>query len=190
MPKYVQPITDRTTEDIRNRTQKAFWDVVDWQRVNGNTEYAAALVKAFLSIEIVLNPVVEPGMATIPKVAEFNSLIQNIEIVRDAAGFEYNTLFEDLNSAWIEGFGAASPDYEDVNAWEKTLELLAAFLLDGASYTVYSGMATAGEPYYYQTRWMDFQWVEPLLAWKRSPRTGVAISGRGLTMQNSFRRYG
>ena len=48
---WVTPIVDRALSDITGRTSKGFFNVADWERIDGNT----AVIKAMLDTAGYLN---------------------------------------------------------------------------------------------------------------------------------------
>ncbi|MDD2921480.1 MAG: hypothetical protein PHQ36_04270, partial [Anaerolineales bacterium] len=80
--KYITPITDRTVEDIANKTAKAFFNVLDWHRIHNNTQVTKALMDFLYSISVPQESLIEPTIVTVPTIAELNSLLKNIEEIR------------------------------------------------------------------------------------------------------------
>jgi hypothetical protein len=118
---YVTPIFDRTLADITNKTSKAYFNVADWVRVNGNAEYIKELIESFLGISIQLDTVSTPTTATIPTVTDLNTLLANIEHLRTVSEVIQTTA---IKHDWVAGIGEKAPDYLDVNKWEQTIDVI------------------------------------------------------------------
>lgn len=187
--KYIEPITDRTATDITNKTAKAYFNLIDWNRINGNTLIVEALVEFLLSIGISNTSLSVPTITTIPTVAQINSLITNINNILAASGLPALTGLADLKDDWTAGSGSISPDYEDVNDWEDVLDIIFNNIGKSVEFTVYCGVASVGQTRFYQHRWRQYGWVPESETPVRVPRVNVGDCGSGLMRQNGFRRY-
>jgi hypothetical protein len=188
--KYVPPITDRTAEDIATQTDKAFFNVADWVRVYGNAELVKTIVEIVLSISITFDAVAEPTTTSIPTVAAFNTLLANINRIRLNSRLSGIDGLVAVNENWTAGISEDAPTYDTVNEWELVLDLIRDNIyLSITYYTVYCGVANAGQPRFYQSRWRQYNFVLPSLTPVRRARTGNATCGVGLTRNNYFRRY-
>jgi hypothetical protein len=188
--KYITPIYDRTADDVTNKTAKAFFNVADWQRVYNNQQVTKALLDFLLSINIPFNTLTAPSMTTIPTVAELNALLENIEQIRADSNLPAITGLTAIKTDWAEGSSADSPDYLDVNDWERVLHIIFGSIAASVEYAVYCGVANTGQPRFYQHRFRQFAgWVQPSVTPTRKARAGISSSGAGLTRNNGFRRY-
>lgn len=189
MSPYTTPIYDRTATDIANETAKGFFNVADWERIYGNSEVVHAIISFLSTHTITFDELGAPTITTIPAVADFNTFLANIERMREAAWLPTLTGIVEIKDDWQGGGAAAAPDYEDANDWERVLELVRAQIVLNADYRIYCGVARVGQVRFYQHRWRLFGWVPNSASPVRRPRTGIAISGVGLTRNNFFRRY-
>ena len=187
--KYITPITDRTVADLVNRTDKAFFNVTDWERIYGNAEYVNNLLRLLLSINITFDTITAPTMIAIPTVADFNTLLTNINRIRIGAGFEGVPDLVELQTAWTAGATAIAFTYVDVNQWEQMLFVLCGLVSALADYIVFCGVANVGQPRFYQHRFRVFPFVQDAASPVRRARTNAAICSAGLTRNNRFRRY-
>ena len=121
---WITPITDRTTTDIGARTSKAFFNIVDWVRVYGNSEQIHALSEALLLIDIDFTSLTAPTITQFPSADDINTLVENIDLVRESAALPAALAPSALDHTYLEGTSAAAPSFEDVNAWEKALETI------------------------------------------------------------------
>jgi hypothetical protein len=149
---WTEPITDRTLTDIQTRTAKAFLNVSDWVRIDGNTSEVQAQILALLGATVSLNDLTEPTITQFPDVAEINTLIENIGALQAGACLPTGTGIIALKHDYVAGNGAVAPDYQAVNAWETNLKLIHDLLPNAADYTVHCGVATAGQPRFWQAR--------------------------------------
>lgn len=186
---WIEPIFDRTLEDVTEETSKGFFNVVDWIRINGNTKFTNLLINKLKELNIVLDVLEEPTITSIPTVSDINRFVSNIERIRKASGVPLSTGLVKLKDDYTGGLAGLTPDYEDVNDWERDLEILRNYLLTSMGYIVYSGVARSGQSRLWQVRFRRWNLVLPVPNPDRRPRTAVAISGTSLTRQNSFRRY-
>jgi hypothetical protein len=187
--RFVTPITDRTAADIAAKTAKAYLNILDWVRIYGNAEYVNWLLEYLSDVEIEFNTLTEPTITTIPEGAgDINELLENIEQIRVWSGIASYGGMTEIKDDWFSGPAAAAPDYEDVNQWEETLEIIHEAIFRSSDYRIYCGVATAGQERFYQHRWRRM-WVLPSTSPVRRSRTGVAMANAGLTRNNMFRRY-
>ena len=215
--KWTDAIYDRTETDIDNRTPKAFFNVADWIRINGNTEIIHALVNVFVGVEIDMNEIEEPTVTHFPSASEINQFIENIENLRQTSSFSVSSGIVELNHNYLSGASAIAPDYEDVNDWERDLALLRDYLLYHANYSLYCGTFNCGQMRYWQNGFRyspdvvkeeydpkryprtgntcgagilrQNKWRSPYDGRFRRLRCGVGVCGVGLTRNNNFRRY-
>lgn len=187
--KYITPVYDRTALDVTNRTAKGFLNVADWQRVYNNAQVTKALVDFLLSISITFDTLTEPTITTIPTVSELNTLLANIDRIRINSALPAISGLVEIKDDWTAGSSADTPTYLDVNDWEQVLNVIFTMIGYSVEYIIYCGVATTGQPRFYQHRWRMFGWVEPSATPVRRSRVNVATSGTGLTRTNGFRRY-
>jgi hypothetical protein len=188
MPKYMTPIFDRTASDIENLTAKAFFNIVDWERVNHNTQTINELVSAITTTDVEFTLLDIPTITTFPTAAEINALITNIENVRIACGLPIDGLVE-LKNDWKAGMSGQSPNFEDVNDWESVLEIIFRNMKNSAEYIIYCGVSSVGQIRHWQNRYRRYAWVEASDTPVRRPRTNVGNCGTGLMRQNGWRKY-
>lgn len=191
MTTYQNPITDRTAEDVTNKTVKAFFNVADWQRIYNNAQVTKSLVDFLLSINITFNSVATSTITTIPTAASLNTLLANINlIVTSKNNLPAIAGLTTLKDDWAEGTGADSPDYLDANEWETILDLILSMVINAVEYRIYCGVANVGQPRFWQHRFRDLlSWVANAVSPVRLARTGIAACGVGLMRNNRFRRY-
>jgi hypothetical protein len=187
--RYIAPVTDRSAADIANKTAKAFFNVADWQRVHNNAQVTKALVDFLLSINVTFDAVIEPTIATVPTVAQLNALLGNIDRLRIESSLPAITGLAEITSDWQSGTGANAPDYLDANEWEQVLDVILNSVAKAVEYQIYCGVANVGQMRFYQSRWRKYAWVQNAVSPVRSHRTGIAVSGAGITWNNGFRRY-
>ncbi len=152
MPSWVTPITDRTELDILGRTAKAFLNVADWVRIDGNTQVVRDEINTILAMSVTITPLTAPVITDFPDVADINTLIENIDILRVAACLPVGTGIVSLKHDYQAGPGAVAPYYEDVNDWEGDLLLLHTLLPYAADYFVRCGVANCGQARFWQAR--------------------------------------
>ncbi len=184
---WTSPITDRTLEDILQRTEKAFFNVSDWLRIYGNSQIVSILVNALLGLGVPFTELEPPAITHFPTADEINDLIANIDRLRQAAALPESSGVVPLKTDWQPGSGAAAPDYEDVNDWERDLDLIRSLLVEAMEYAIFCGVAAAGQPRYWQNRFRRWpHYVKPVDR-RRLPRAGVAAAGNGITRANRWR---
>lgn len=166
--KYIEAITDRTQTDITNKTAKAYFNIIDWRRIDNNSRVAKLLVDFILSINVTFNAVIEPTITTIPAVTDINELLENIESLRLSTIAYPITGVVEIKDDYAEGIGVTSPDFENANSWENNIHL------------IYCGIGTASG---------YTAWIPPSATPVRRARANVATCGAGATRQNYFRRY-
>jgi hypothetical protein len=190
MSRWIDAITDRTLTDILTRTAKAFINVSDWMRIYGNTEQVQAAIRLMLALEVPITELPEPVIAQFPDVADVNALIENIELLGQAACLPATIYSPLIKHDYVAGNGAVAPDYEDVNLWEQDLDTIRAMLARAVDQMVYCGVAGCGQERLWQARFRVWSgWVQPAASPVRSPRCGFVSCGSGLTRQNSWRKY-
>jgi len=133
---YITAITNRTIEDVRNKTSKAYFNIADWERIYNNTFLTKNLAEILLSSGITLSTLSVPTITTIPTAANFNALLTNIETLRLAVISESITGAQtEINDAWEAGLLKTAPDWEDANLWESTIDAIWVHF-DGGTYPV------------------------------------------------------
>jgi hypothetical protein len=187
--KWIDSISDRTALDIANRTSKAFLNVADWIRIYGNTQQAQAVVNILLALNIPLTPLIAPTTVAVPAVSDINTLIANIDLLRVAACLPSATGIATLKHDYQAGSSAIAPDYNAVNDWERDLQLIRDCLVTAVDYMVYCGVASAGQPRFWQAHFHTWAWVPAASSPVRHLRCGLSSTGSGLLRQNYFRRY-
>ena len=123
---YIPAITDRVLSDVTPPiTSKGYFNVSDWERINGNTRYARNLAEVMLDITILLSNLTTPTITVFPSFTSFNALLGNIESLRlmvigeSIAGAE-----TEIKDDYTGGAGSDAPDYQDVNLWESTIDAI------------------------------------------------------------------
>lgn len=187
---WTKPIYDRTDQDILNRTSKAFFNVSDWLRVNGNTQDVKTLVDIMLAIDVPFDDLgAAPQIAEFPSYARINALLGNIDSLRAEARLPAATGVVPIKHNYVPGSGAVAPDYKAVNDWERDLFLIRKLIVFACDYWLYTGTFNCG-----QTRWLQNgfrSWPHYIKSTSetRIARAGVSGVGQSLTRQNKFRRY-
>lgn len=156
---YTPGIFDRTQTDIDTRTNKAFFNVADWDRIEDNAiAVREVLVNQFGILVTFTGTTSAPAITSIPDVDDFNRLLENIEQLRQAALSVMPALTASaVTHDWVAGVAQDAPDYTDVNHWEEVIDIINN-LLD-----IYVDLVF------------------------RYPRCGIAMANSGLTWNNRFR---
>lgn len=121
-------ITDRTKQDVAQRTQKGFYNVSDVQRVNSYIEYLSDALGLNLSVEDV-----SLGQALTR--AQMDDIINNINAIRAAWYVSHETPPTPIAVNW---------DYVKANNIEKILLALDEFYQSVSIDKIYSGTFRAG----------------------------------------------
>lgn len=191
MSRWQTPIIDRTAADILARTAKAFLNVADWIRINGNTDQVRVLMSVMLLMDVTLTDLETPAITDFPTATDINTLIENIDLLRQNSQLPTISGLIALKYDWQSGAGAQAPDYNRVNEWELDLLLLRDMLVNAANYLVYSGVSNVGQQRFWQVRFRTWpSYAQPAVAPVRYARAGLADCGAGLLRNNSWRRYG
>lgn len=184
---YIGGIFSRTIADIENHTHKAYFNVEDWNRIYGNALAVVELIQSMHGITIAFDTITPPTVNDFPQVADFNKLLSNIERTRENLGSPTTEVIPAIKANWLEGINQSAPNYEDVNTWERALDILYASILAYVEYVVYCGVANVGQPRFYQHRFrQSFAPISMFIT--RSSTVGSAITGSSFTRQNGFRR--
>lgn len=160
---YVTAITDRTAADIAAKTSKAYFNVADWDRIEDNSIFVKDELITYAGVVLVFTGTTSaPTTSSFPDVNTFNQLLENIEYLRQAALSVIPNLagesgFSAVFHDWVEGVQEVAPDYQDVNQWEKVMDLIHSRI---GSYSS-----------------LRF----------RSARCGIAMANSGLLWNNRFR---
>ena len=117
---YITPIFDRNSNDILQKTDKAFFNAIDYLRIDNNTKYAKELVeRAYGTIQ--LETIEEPNIGDIIYPEDINILVRNIITVQDKAIFA-NTKSYKLSAQYEQN--GLFPDYFEINKWEKVIDII------------------------------------------------------------------
>ena len=186
---WTEAIYDRVLADVQNRTAKGYLNISDRDRILENTNHVLFLMNLIYEYSGTLE---DPGTAdidTIPEVTEINTIINNIEKLRKAASVPASAGAVALE-LFTAGIGGSSPDYNDVNDWERNLYLLKLYLINTAYYITYCGVSSAGQSKFWAVRFRTWDFVPPAASPVRRPRSGVVVLGQDMSFQNGFRSYG
>jgi hypothetical protein len=187
MSNWQTPVTDRTQDDVDNRTAKGLFNVADWVRIHGNAEVVKALVAVVYGQDIDPSTLTAPSTTTIPTVEDFNAFLEFIDM-NPYATLTGCTLTE-ITTEYIEGAGGTSPDWEDANNWEQNIETLRDFIARHLFYMPSCGVPSAGQSMLWQTRFRTWAFVQDAVSPVRSVRSGLGTCGAVLTRGNGSRRY-
>ena len=121
-------VTDRTQQDVAQRTQKGFYNVSDVQRVNSYIEYLSDALGLNLSVEDV-----SFGQALTR--AQMDDIINNVNAIRAAWYVSHETPPTPIAVNW---------DYVKANNIEKILFALDEFYQSSQIDKIYSGTFRAG----------------------------------------------
>jgi hypothetical protein len=150
---WVEPITDRTVDDIRARTAKAFLNVADWQRIVDNADVLAALILSVWGRVVVLGSLTPPTAVTVPTAQDINDLVTNLNLLRTDLHLMRVSALAALRCDYAGGTRSDGVNYATVNAWE-WLEYTVKDAIDNIVWTgVYCGVARCGQPRTWQHRW-------------------------------------
>lgn len=149
---YETPVTDRMWSDIVNKTTKGYFNLADWERIYGNALYVHDDIEALLGITIAFTTIAALDIETWVDVDDVNALLANINAINTASAFPVIEGLELLRADWLAGPYAISPDYEDVNLWEQTLDNIRNYNTYKADYWIHCGVAAAGQPRFWQAR--------------------------------------
>jgi hypothetical protein len=149
---WVTPVTDRTAADVTARNAKAFLNVADWVRIDGNTTVVQAQILSLLGVTVTLTDLTAPAITDFPDVADINSLAENIDLLRIASGIPASTGMLEITHDYQAGPAATVPNYVTVNAWENDLLLIYTLLPKTVETFVYCGVAGCGQSHLWQAR--------------------------------------
>lgn len=186
---WTPAVYDRTATDVTNRTAKAFFNVADWLRIHNNARLANMLTNIYLGLSIPFTELTTPTVTSFPSVEEINTLVENIDLLRESAHLPAATGIVTLDHDYTAGLNGSSPDYLDVNDWERDLDLIRSCLRGAVEQVVHCGVGGCGQQRFWQVRFRVFPFVPVVPSPVRRPRCSVANCGTGLTRQNNFRRY-
>ena len=79
---YTTPITDRDYADILAQNSKAFFNVADWTRIYNNADHVNDQVNSYYGSSVAFTAVSSPTDDDISTIADFNTLLGNIEALR------------------------------------------------------------------------------------------------------------
>lgn len=121
-------ITDRTAQDVAQRTQKGFYNVSDVQRINSYIEYLSDVLGLNLSVEDV-----SLGQALTR--AQMDDILNDVNALRAAWYVSHETPPTPIAVNW---------DYVKANNLEKILLALDEFYQSSQIDKIYSGTFRAG----------------------------------------------
>jgi hypothetical protein len=186
--KLIQPIIDRTRADVKNRTAKGYFNVADWRRVYQNSQLLRILL-GLIAYPARFYELPEPTLTDLPTAERLNTLLGNIQRIREASVLPAACGITDIKTDWKAGASSSAPNYTDANAWEALEKKLAESILTVAQDKVYCGVAHAGQSRVRQRNFRPLPFVEAAETPTRKARMGNAQTGTGLNRQNSYRRY-
>jgi hypothetical protein len=119
---YITPVTDRTQVDIVAQNSKAYFNIVDWQRIYNNARLMIDVCNVIGNESLGWDIITEPTMNTIPSVTDFNTLLENIELARQAVNLAATP--SAIKYDWGAGIEKRSPKFTDVNLWEIVIDAI------------------------------------------------------------------
>ena len=149
---WVTPITDRVLSDITTPTSKGYFNVADWERIDGNVDVIKAMLDAADYLDIPLNTLITPTITTIPDVDDINDFIENIVLLQESASLPIGLGLVTLTYNYVGGANFTVPDFEDVNDWENNLLILYDVLPRVIDYQIHCGVAAVGQLRLWQNR--------------------------------------
>jgi len=185
---WIDAVYGRTQEDITNLTSKAFFNVVDWVRIENNTVYVRAVLNVLRSLNIEYNVVSEPDISTIPSADDINQFVDNIEHLRIIASLPVSSGIVVLKTDWLGVTSAPTVDFEVVNDWERNLQIIKNLTISISTYLVFCGVASVGQSRLWQNRFRNMFILPSRYPVRRARMLGSPV-GSGLVRQNKFRRY-
>lgn len=183
---WTEPVTDRTIQDVIDKTAKGYFNVSDWERIYNNVIYLNIITAFLVGRAIDFEALDTPTITTVPDVSDINAFLQNIDDLRRGSGLPAALGLVAVKHDWPGG-NAPAPDYNHANIWESVLFIIYGNVIPAAKFRVYCGVANVGQTRFYQHRWRPPDLAFPTDV--RRPRTGVAIAGASLTRNNAFRDY-
>ncbi|HBU13069.1 MAG TPA: hypothetical protein DEB31_10230 [Clostridiales bacterium] len=113
MSAWIEPIADRNQSDIENKTPKAFLNMVDINRIEGNIAYLSETLSAQGYHIQPIQPV-DWERSGIPKPLDMQKICDNIEAIVAA-------YYEPDGYADLAGIPDKTLDYADINKVESNL---------------------------------------------------------------------
>ena len=134
---YTTAVYDRTNTDIYTKTSKAYLNVADWTRIYNNCQLVSSLSEILTGAPISFILITIPTTASIPTIDDLRNITGNIETLRAAvvAAETITGIDTEIKTDWFAGASYQAPNYQDVNAWERTIDLIWDFY-NGDSYDV------------------------------------------------------
>lgn len=127
---YVTPVTDRSQADIVAKNSKAFFNVTDWERIYNNARLAIDLARIIGGLSVGWDDIYQQYITYIPNVTHFNTLLENIELARQAVNIP--TAATVIKYDWEAGSRKQAPKYTHVNQWEKTINAIWTYYNGGS----------------------------------------------------------
>lgn len=181
------PIYDRTLTDVQIKALKAYFNLVDWTRIYENADVVHNMINWLIDADVTFTTITVPLLVSIPDVSDFNILLENMERVRLAAPDPEWGDLKELRTDWSEGNRVESPNYEDVNDWERNLYILRYVLLMVADQMLSCGVFAVGQSRVWQKRFRRYNWGTLLYSSFRYTRSSLSNCGQSLTLANKFR---
>lgn len=121
-------VTDRTQQDVAQRTDKGFYNVSDIARVNSYIEYLSDVLELNLTVK-------EFSLGQVLTREDFNDILDNVNTIRAAWYVSHETPPTPIAVNW---------DYIKANNLEKILLALDEFYQSSQIDKIYSGTFRAG----------------------------------------------
>ena len=124
---WIMPVADRTQADIDNRTQKAYLNAIDLNRIEGNIAYLSDTLNSYTyQIQPVLPT--EWNLEDILNPADIENITDKIKTITEA-------YYEPIGFIDLSDLPEKSLDYEDINHIEQNLLGIKSLLDSGIHYT-------------------------------------------------------
>lgn len=126
---YVTAITDRVLTDVTNLTSKGYFNVADWSRIEGNVYFVRDELQTSATVIITLyGSASTPTIISIFDITIFNTLLQNINLLREKAIEAYPFISGSPGLITIPYLVTAF-NYVSVNQWETVIDIIHTELL-------------------------------------------------------------
>ena len=149
---YMVPVYDRSQVDLNLLTDKAYFNISDWNRVLHNSRFVRNYVNTVLGTTVVWNHPNYMTRSDIPPVVLLNTLLDNINSIIESSGLAGRTGML-LYADWWMGHTAPSPDYEDANLWEFNLDQVYTMVQRSSTHWIRCGVGTCGQDRTWQRRY-------------------------------------
>jgi len=122
--KWIDPVTDRSIQDVKNKESKAYLNVKDLNRIESNTVYLNRVLEKYL-FDVDYHSKIDWKRSDVPTMYSIKRIFKNVEnIVANVRNVYSDYKEHEFEKISLSGVNYAYLTFKDINRLEKNLKLI------------------------------------------------------------------